>query len=355
MPIRPIHALAAASAVLLAGLGAAPPALAASPVHVVRPGESIQQAVDAARPGDVVQLLAGTYRESVEIGVPDLTLRGIGPATVIAPTTEPAGSGSPCATAGHGVCVTGTADRIVSGVRIESLTVEGFRKNGLSASRTDRLSVHRLTVRDNGQQGIGLERSTRSVITDNEARDNGQSGVFLANSVDEEGGALDTRGTVVSGNRLAGNRTGVVLRRTRELTVDHNSVTANCGGVFVVGDEGVPRAGSLTVRQNHVYENNKYCPPTPRLGYIQGTGILLTGAEDTLVTGNRVEDNNGASEMSGGIVLFPSVVGVPNARITVRDNLALRNGPADLADRDHGAGHTFAGNTCRVSEPAGRC
>ncbi|WP_457028544.1 right-handed parallel beta-helix repeat-containing protein [Kitasatospora sp. P5_F3] len=354
MPIRPTHSLAGtAAAVLLSSLGAAPPAQAASSLHVVHPGESIQRAVDGARPGDIVQLLPGTYRESVQITVPDLTVRGIGPATVIAPPSTQAESA--CATAGHGVCVTGTADRIVSGVRIESLAVEGFRKNGLSASRTDQLSVHRVLVRDNGQQGISLERSTRTVITDNEARDNGQSGVFLANSVDEEGGALDTRGTEISRNRLVGNRIGVVLRRTRELTVDHNSITANCGGVFVVGDEGVPRAGSLTVRQNHVYENNKYCPPTPRLGYIQGTGILLTGAEDTLVTDNRVEDNDGASEMSGGIVLFRSVVGAPSSRITVRDNVALRNGPADLADRDTGAGHTFTGNTCQVSEPAGRC
>ncbi|BFV55434.1 right-handed parallel beta-helix repeat-containing protein [Kitasatospora sp. CMC57] len=322
-------------------------------MHVVHPGESIQQAVDGAHPGDIVQLLPGTYRENVQITVPKLTLRGIGPATVIAPAAGP--SGSACATAGHGLCVTGTADRVLSGVRIESLTVEGFPKNGFSASRTDGLSVHRLLVRDNGQQGISLERSTRSSITDNESRDNGQSGVFLANSVDEEGGALDTRGTVISRNLLTGNRIGVVLRRARDLTVDHNSVSANCGGVFVVGDEGVPRAGALTVRQNHVYENNKYCAATPRLGAIQGTGILLTGAEDTLVTGNRVEDNTGASEMSGGIVLFRSIVGAPNARITVKDNVALHNGPADLADRDTGEGHTFAGNTCGLSEPTGRC
>ncbi|MGW1941318.1 hypothetical protein, partial [Streptomyces goshikiensis] len=26
------------------------------------------------------------------------------------------------------------------------------------------------------------------------------------------------------------------------------TVTANCGGVFVVGDEGTPRAGAMTVR-----------------------------------------------------------------------------------------------------------
>jgi len=352
MPRRSARYLAGVSTVLLASLGAASPAHAAT-WHLVHPGESIQHAVDHARPGDTVQLLPGTYRESVLVTVSDLTIRGMGRAVVIEPGA--AAPGNACASAGHGICVTGTADRTVSNVRIESLTVEGFTKNGINASGTDRLQVRNVLVQDNGQQGISQEKSTRALILGNEARNNGQAGVFLANAVTEEGGAIDTGGTVITRNRLTGNRIGVVIRRARALSVEDNSMTGNCGGVFVVGDEGVPRAGALTVRRNHVYENNKYCPPNPRLGYIQGTGILVTGAEDTLVTGNRVEDNIGASEMSGGIVLFRSLVGAANARITVEDNVVLRNGPADLADRDTGTGNTFAGNTCRVSEPAGHC
>ncbi|MER8188115.1 right-handed parallel beta-helix repeat-containing protein [Kitasatospora sp. NPDC094015] len=353
MPTRPIHYCAGLTAALIAGLGAAPPAHAAT-WHLVRPGESIQQAVDAAAPGDSIQVLAGTYRESVLVTTPGLTIRGMGHATVITPAEQPAGNS--CAAAGNGLCVAGTEAQPLTGVRIEALTVQGFAKNGVSATMTDGLQVRGTLVRDNGQQGISQEKSTRAQLMDNEATGNGQAGVFLANAVDAEGGAIDTRGTVISGNRLTGNRIGVVVRRARELAVEHNEISGNCGGVFVVGDEGVPRAGALTVSGNHVYENNQYCPPNPRLDFIQGTGILVTGAEDTRVTGNRVEDNTGASPMSGGIVLFRSVVGTPNSRISVEDNVVLRNGPADLADRDAaGTDNTFAKNTCRVSEPAGRC
>ncbi len=352
MSTRPSRYLAALTAALLSSLGAAPPAHAAT-WHIVHPGESIQRAVDDSAPGDGIQILPGTYRESVLITVSQLTLRGTGRDTVITPGAAP--SGNACGSAGHGICVTGTVAAPLSGVRVESLTVQGFRKNGISASGTDRLQVRDVLVQDNGQQGISQEKSTRAVVRGNEARNNGQAGVFLANVADEEGGAIDTRGTVVSDNRLTGNRIGVLVRRARELTVEHNAVSGNCGGVFIVGDENIPRAGALTVRQNDVYENNKFCPPNPRLAYIQGTGILLTGAEDTQVTGNRVEDNNGASPMSGGIVLYRSLVGTPNSRITVKDNIALRNGPADLADRDIGTGNTFIGNTCRVSEPTGHC
>ncbi|MEV0530667.1 right-handed parallel beta-helix repeat-containing protein [Kitasatospora sp. NPDC050463] len=359
MPTRRVHHLAAATAAAttalttaLTALGAAPPAHAAEALHLVQPGESIQQAVDEARPGDTVQLLPGTYLGSVRITTPGLTLRGAGPASVIAPGGAADGA---CATAGHGLCVVGADGAPLTDVTIEALAVTGFRKNGINASGTDGMTVRATYVHDNGQQGISQEKSTRAVITGNESTRNGQSGVFLANSVDSEGGALTTDGTVVSGNLLTDNRIGVTVRRLRDLSVEANEIHGNCGGVFIVGDEGVPRAGALGVSHNRIVANNRYCPPNPRLDAIQGTGILLTGAEDTTVTGNEVTDNVGASPMSGGIVLFRSVVGVANARNTVTGNHVVGNGPADLADRDTGTDNSFARNQCAVSEPAGHC
>lgn len=70
---------------------------------------------------------------------------------------------------------------------------------------------------------------------------------------------------------------------------------------------------------------------------------------------NRVVDNHGTSPMSGGIVLFRSVVGAPDTGNTVRGNTTLGNRPADLADRDQGTANVLRDNTCRVSEPKGLC
>ncbi|WP_431681865.1 right-handed parallel beta-helix repeat-containing protein [Kitasatospora sp. KL5] len=353
MSKRRTHYLAGGVAALVASLGAVPPAHAATSLHTVYPGQSIQAAVDAAAPGDTVQLMAGTYHESVLINRSDLTLRGVGDSTVLVP--DPAQTGNACATAGHGICVAGTDEQKVNNVRLNSLTVSGFPKNGIDASNTDHLRIVNVGAHHNGNQGISQEKSVRATLTGNEATDNVQAGIFLANSVAHEGGAIDTQGTLIRGNRLEGNRIGVVVRRARALTVDANDISGNCGGVFVVGDEGVPKAGALTVRRNYIHENNKYCPPNPRLAFIQGTGILFTGAEDSLVTENQIEGNHGDSPMSGGIVLFASVVGTPNNRITVTRNVLSDNGPADLADRDTGADNTWSRNTCRVSEPAGHC
>ncbi|MFF2821392.1 nitrous oxide reductase family maturation protein NosD [Kitasatospora cineracea] len=359
--IRAAAVLLSCAATVPAGLAAAPAAAAPTgpTVHRVAPGASVQAALDAAAPGDVVELAAGRYPGNVTLSTDRVTLRGQGVATVLVP--DPGDRGA-CARAGNGVCVTGSSDpqgvpvHTVSGVVVEALTVAGFPRNGVGAAVTDRLTVRGVAAHDNGLQGISVEMSTRTALTDNEARDNGQAGIFVANWYDRKGGALETLGTEVSENRLTGNRIGLQLRRVRGLTVAANLASGNCGGVFVVGDDGVPRAGALTVRDNVVRANNRYCPPNPRLDFVQGTGILLTGTEDVTVSGNQVSDHTGASPMSGGIVLYPSVVGAPNARATVTGNALRDNRPADLADRDpRGTGNTFTGNVCGASEPAGHC
>ncbi|MFJ8013644.1 nitrous oxide reductase family maturation protein NosD [Streptomyces sp. NPDC096339] len=344
---------------MAAGLGvAAPPAAAAG--HMVHPGESIQAAVDAAKPGDSITVLPGTYRENVLI-TKRLTLRGWGRQTVIKPPATPAAApparaaGAACSQADTGICVMGTAEKDVDRVNIRSLTVSGFKRNGIWASRTDRLAVEQVISEKNGTWGIAQERSTRGLFRGNTARDNAESGIFIANTVDREGGATDTLGAVVRDNTLTGNRIGVTVRRVRNLTVNDNTATGNCGGVFVVGDEGIPGAGDMTIRGNRIHANNKFCKGNTRLPDIQGVGIVLTGAEETVIRSNSIRDNVGSSPLSGGILLFKSFVGAKNSDNVIKDNVVRGNEPADLANQGTGTGNKFTGNRCRTSVPAGMC
>ncbi|MFE6690886.1 nitrous oxide reductase family maturation protein NosD [Streptomyces sp. NPDC057743] len=350
--------LGCAAAVLAGVLGMAPPSRAVPDrdegVLVVRPGESIQRAVDAARPGDTVVLLPGVYRESVRINKSHLMLRGTDGRTVLAPPTAQAAPA--CNAAGDGICLTGAPGGPLTDVHLRSLTVEGFRRNGIWASGTEGLTIHHVAARHNGQWGIGVEKSVHSALRDNLATENGDAGIFLANAAEEEAPGLDTRGTLVLENRLDGNRIGITARRVRNLLIAHNTVLGNCGGVFVVGDENRPAGGALTVRDNEVSGNNKFCPATKRLPFLQGIGVVLTGVEDTLVQHNLVRDNIGKSPQSGGVVLFRSFVKAANHRNLIRDNVVLRNAPADLVNDDPaGQGNVFVHNTCRTSRPPGLC
>lgn len=337
---------AAVVAAVAATTAATVPAPAAA-THRVEPGQSVQAAVDAARPGDTVELMPGAYRQTVRITVPDLTLRGAGADKV---TLSPPADAAGAAAAQDGVVVSGAA-----GVRVQGITVTGFARYGVWGTSADDMKVVGVSALANGQYGIAQEKSAGARFIGDAARDNGQAGILIANVVGEEGAALDARGAVVAHNSLTGNKMGVVLRRVRDMTVQDNTMSANCAGMFVVGDESVPRAGDLMVRDNSVTDNTKFCEATDRLPVVQGSGIVLTGVENTVVERNTVTGNAGSAPMSGGIVLAPSIVGVTNTGNTVRDNVLSANTPADIADRDTGTGNTFTSNSCAVSVPDGHC
>ncbi len=190
MTKRQIALVACAVAAATTGLGAAPPtapeaASASRTVHRVKPGESIQKAVDAARPGTASSSPRHLPRERHHHHPAPDPAGLVRLPTVIVPGKAASGA---CAVAGHGVCVTGTAQRPVEGVTVRTLTLRNFARNGLWASRTDRLTVRGVTAEKNGNWGIAQERSVRSVLSHNTARDNGDAGLFVSNTTDTEEG-----------------------------------------------------------------------------------------------------------------------------------------------------------------------
>src|SRR5258708_34193530 len=48
-----------------------------SQTYTVQPADSIQAAVDKSKPGDTIEIMAGTYHEAVQVKTHNLTVRGL--------------------------------------------------------------------------------------------------------------------------------------------------------------------------------------------------------------------------------------------------------------------------------------
>jgi len=320
---------------------------------------TIQAAVDAARPGDVVLVAPGTYGESVEIGVERITLRGEDRNGVILDGGD---------RLQNGVYV--TAD----GVAVENLTVRHFTNNGVLFTSYGQDLVEEVIGEGDGGEtpardsvdptATGLDGYRISYVT---AYNNGLYGLYAFAAVN---GVIEH--TYASGHPDSGYYIGqckpcnVVLR---DVTAERNAIgyegTNGSGGVYVV--ESVFRGNRLGITPNSqdaellapqeetvvagnlVVDNSDPATPEIEDGYFGG-GILIGGGERNLVLRNRVSGN---PDTGIGVLTLGRFQPSGNR---IEGNVSEGNG-VDLVFAPVGTGDTagncFAGNTFGTSLPKG--
>src|SRR5437588_200652 len=151
-------------AAVLGGTVLATAAPASAATIDVRPGQSIQAAIDGASPGDTIVVHPGTYHEAVQITKDGITLQGSGASgsgTVLVP---PASSSSFCTEANgspSGVCVVGKADpstgavlRPVKDVHVTGFYIHDFPANGVFGYGTSNLQIDHIDAAHNDEYGI---------------------------------------------------------------------------------------------------------------------------------------------------------------------------------------------------------
>ena len=368
---------------LIVGLvgGLTTPAFAAATaphVLVVPVGQSIQQAIDRARPGDTVRVAAGTFRENLHITTDGLQLLGAerGTTRLIPPVHATRVCGAPASQV-NGICVGAVTQEPGSrtrGVRISRLAVRGFPGAGVLLFGTRSAQVLSSTFSDNGNGVLGLfDRG--SAISGNRTDDNENFGVALifserarlvrnrasGNVAGLEVANSATGDVLLEDNRAVGNLYGILVADASHGRISRNTVERNCAGVIIAA-EGGPGVSDWTVDHNFVRANNRVCPATATEPAVSGGGIVLLGAQHVEVSANAVLSNRpgvgGAGSFSGGIVVRsarPFGVAADPVDVTVRTNGALRNAPADLVYDDAGRDVAFHGNTCSRSIPSGLC
>ncbi|MGV8125686.1 MAG: right-handed parallel beta-helix repeat-containing protein [Methanothrix sp.] len=224
----------------------------------VKPGESIQAAIDEAGAGDKILVLSGAYQESLNITRP-LSLIGIG---------RPQIDG-------------GSADNAIlvyaDGVSISGFDIRSTRRTGIYVL-SDRNVLQNNTL-SGCLDGIFLDGSNSNLIAFNDINNN-TAGIFLFSS----------NGNVISNNSIRDNHIneesdcGIALVCSSGNTIRHNHLTNN-------GDSALTLRSSVnnTILANNVSFNDWY-------------GISLTESSNS----NRIEKNDASENKDAGIYLDSS-------------------------------------------------
>jgi len=159
-------------------------------VHNVRNGDSIQEAIDAAEPGDVIKVWPGIYTEeaSPKYGL-RITKNNIkllakgGPGSVRLLASNDQETGVYAAPAGceykDKVC-----DSVLEDFSIEGFSIEGFPVNGIQTRWVDGFKFKDCYSVDNLHNGIYATLSSNGSVVGCKSHGSLDSGLWIAGSVD---------------------------------------------------------------------------------------------------------------------------------------------------------------------------
>jgi len=291
----------------------APPPPAAPRTLVVKAGASIQDAVDAAHPGDTIEVEPGTYRQSVLVDVDRITLRGLVKGGQRAVLDGEGALTDAVIASGHGFTIEGFAlrDYTSNGITVEGATGVVFRD--LVVDRTGLYGVYPVECKD-----VLVDRV---VVTG--AKD---AAIYVGQSAD----------IIVRRSEVHDNVTGIEIENSTNALVEDNDAHHNTGGilVFLLPNNPSKVGHDTRVLRNRVVANNhpNFGDPTAIVSKVPaGTGIFIMGADRTEVTGNEIRGNDsvGVAVISLALAFPPGAtfdVGPIPEDNRIHDNVLAENG-----------------------------
>ncbi|HEY7127485.1 MAG TPA: right-handed parallel beta-helix repeat-containing protein [Ktedonobacterales bacterium] len=298
---------------------------------------TIQGAVDAAHPGQIVSIAPGIYHEAVRVKTSGITIRGLDRNQVIL----------------EGDYKLPNAIEIESNqVVVENMTARHYAGNGFywdgGEDTSNPLIGYRgsyLTAISNGDYGIYAFNAQDGMFDHDYASGSPDSGFYIGqcypcnaiiSNVTSEWNALGYSGTNAGGNLII-----------RDSVWDNNM-----SGILpnTLDSEKNPPEHQTTIYNNLVYSNNNAKAPAKPLEYaLIGTGIGLPGGNGNVVIDNTVRD-----QQNYGIIIIGNLddnfwVASDNRII---GNTVSNSGVADLVlSSPTGTGNCFSDNTADSSLP----
>ncbi|MCI0344294.1 MAG: right-handed parallel beta-helix repeat-containing protein, partial [Chloroflexi bacterium] len=316
---RPRLALAAAAATILAAATAtvALPldshAAEGRTIEVPGAHATLEAAIAAAEPGDLILVGAGVYPGGIVVpeSKPGITIRGVDRNTVVLDGADR---------------VQNAIEVEADGVTLENMTAHNYVENGFYWDGVDGYAGRYLTVWNVGLYGIYAVESRDGVIEHSYVSGAADAAFYIGECYPCDAALRDVTATLsavgYSGTNAGGN-----------LVLEDSFFDANGTGIlpnsFDVGLAAPPQR-EATFRRNLVSGSGTV--PTPRrtpLGGFAGIGIGIAGGVD-----NHVEDNEVSGSARYGIAVFTTVdresSWVPSDN-RVTGNLVSGSGTADLA------------------------
>ncbi len=248
----------------------------------VQAGETIQAAVDRARPGDTIEIPYGVYHERVAIDLSDITLRGIPNAAGEYPILDGENR------LPEGVIASG------NNFTVGRIHTRNFTDNGVLVEGATGVHFHDILAENVGTYGVYPVRSTDVLIERVTVSGVDDAGIYAGQS----------QNVIVRDSTAFGNVIGIELENTLGGEVYNNHLYDNSNGILIVLlPQLTSKISSGAVVRDNVVEDNNHANFAPEGAVARivppGTGILLIGSDDNEVTGNTITGNKTA-----GVAVF---------------------------------------------------
>ncbi len=262
---------------------------------LVNPGDSIQAAVDEARPGDTVLINFGTYHERIVVNLNSITILGVPNAAGEYPTLD-----------GQNEL---TEAVISSGndFEIGYLAIQNYTDNGVIVEGVTGVYIHHIYAKNTGTYGLYPVQSTEVLIEYSEVIGANDAGIYAGQSAD----------VIVRYNEVHENVLGIELENTINGEVYGNHTYGNTCGILIVLLPHLESKVSLHTRvYDNVIENNNHenfaKAGTAAAIVPPGSGLALIASDHVEVYGNTIRGNQTA-----GVGIFSLTIAFDESEIDI--------------------------------------